>query len=150
MVFVSHPAHGEGQLACRQTVERRDLVRQRAQRSRLDVFLVRRLLEVRVVLLKRVVVLPELIKACSLNQHSRVRPCQSGDGKHADGRGCDEKVGIVKGDRNLIQVAVFVAADEHDVVTLFVLQAEILAQILTAKQRRGSERTAIVEIIQGI
>jgi hypothetical protein len=45
----------------------------------------------------------------------------------------------VKGDRNLAQVAVFVAADEHNVITLLKLQAETLAQKLSAKQRRGSE-----------
>jgi hypothetical protein len=32
-------------------------------------------------------------------------------------------------DRNLVEVAVFVAADEHDVVTFFQLQSESLAQI---------------------
>jgi hypothetical protein len=46
----------------------------------------------------------------------------------------------MKGDWNLIQVAVFVAADEHDVVALFKLQAESLAQNLSAKRSRGSER----------
>jgi hypothetical protein len=56
----------------------------------------------------------------------------------------------VKGDRNLIQVAVFVAADEHDVVALCMLQAETLAQNLSAKQSRGSERCAISEIEPGI
>ena len=139
---------GTRQLARRQTVECGDLARQRAQRSRLDVLLMRGLLEVRVVLLQRVVVLPKLVEAGGLDQHSRVRAGQSGDGKHADGRGGYEKISIVKGDRNLIQVAVFVAADEHDVVTLFKLQAETLAQNLTAKQSRGSERSAIGEMIQ--
>jgi hypothetical protein len=55
----------------------------------------------------------------------------------------------VKGNWDLVQVAVFVAADEHDVVTLFQLQAETLAQILTAKQNRGAERSAITEINRG-
>ena len=91
----------------------------------------------------------KLIEAGRLDQHPRVRTGQSGDGKHADRRRGNKKIGIVKRDRNLIQVAVFVTADEHDVVTLFKLQAETLAQILTAKQRRGSERSAIAEITQG-
>jgi hypothetical protein len=52
----------------------------------------------------------------------------------------------VKGDRNLVQVAVFVAADEHDVVTLLMLQAETLAQNLSAKRSRGSERCASGEM----
>jgi hypothetical protein len=49
----------------------------------------------------------------------------------------------MKGDRDLVQVAVFVAADEHDVVAFSQLQAVTLAQNLTAKQSRGSERSAI-------
>src|SRR5271169_4781203 len=107
------------------------------------------LLEVRVVLLERVVVLPELIKAGSLDQHSRIRPGQPRDGKHADGSGRYKNMCISKGDGDLIQVAVFVAADEHDVITLFKLQAETLAQNLSAKQSRGSERSAIAEMTQG-
>ena len=75
MVIFGDLAHGDGsELARRQAVERRDLARQRAQRSRLNVLLMRCLLEVRVVLLERVVVLPELVEAGSLDQHSRVLP----------------------------------------------------------------------------
>ena len=39
--------------------------------------------------------LPKLIEAGGLDQHSRVRAGQSGDGKHADGCGSYEKIGIV-------------------------------------------------------
>ncbi len=55
----------------------------------------------------------------------------------------------MKGNRNLIEVAVFVAADEHDVIALFKLQAETLAQNLSAKRSRGSERSAIGEMEPG-
>jgi hypothetical protein len=85
------------------------------------------------------VILTQLVEACGLDQHPRVRPSQPGDGKHTDDRRRNEQVCVVKWNRDLIQVAVFVAADDHNVVTLFKLQSEILAQSVTAKYR-GSER----------
>jgi hypothetical protein len=109
----------------------------------------RLLLEVRIVLLERVVVLPELVEPGGFDQHPRVRAGQSGDREHADSGSSNEKIGVVEGYRNLVQVAVFVAADEHDVVTLFQLQAETQAQILSAKRNRGAERYATDEIEPG-
>ena len=141
--------HRDCEFVRRQAIQGGDLARQGAEGSRLDVFFVGGFLQVRVVLLERVVVLAKLIEAGCLDQHARVRACQSGDGKHADGCGCYENIGIVKGNRNLIQVALSVAADEHDVVLLFMLQAETLAQNLSAKQSRGSESSAIGEIEPG-
>ena len=129
MVLVGELAHRNSKLARRQAVQRGDFACKRTQRSGLDVLLVRGLLEVCVVLLQRVVILPKLVEAGGLDQHPRVRPSQAGDSKHADRRRGYKKVRIVKRDRNLVQVAVFVAADEHDVVALFKLQAETLAQI---------------------
>ncbi len=93
-------------------------------------------------------VLAKLVESRSLDQHPRVGACQPGDGEHTDRRNGYEKISVMKGDRNLIQVAAIVAADKHDVVALFKLQAESLAQILSAKQSRGSERSAIFESTQ--
>jgi hypothetical protein len=39
----------------------------------------------------------------------------------------------MKRDRDLVQVAVIITADEHDVIALLKLQAETLAQILAVK-----------------
>ncbi len=92
----------------------------------------RRLLQVGIVFLQRIVVLVILVEVSGLDQHPRIRSRLSCDGKHTDhGRGYKD-VGVVQRHRNLIQASVFVVTDEHDVVTLFQLQSVILAQKLTA------------------
>lgn len=138
MRLVAEFAHGNGQLARGEAVQGRHFGGQGAKRSSLHILLLRCLLEVRVVLLEGVVVLAELVEAGGLDQHPGVRPCQAGNGEHTDCCGGYTEVSVVQRNRDLIQATVFVAADKHDVVTLFQLQSVILARKLTATP--GSRR----------
>ena len=118
-----HVAHGHGEFARRQAIERRDLGRQRAQRRRLHVLLVRLLLQVRVVLLQRGVVVAQLVEARRLDQHAGVRPGQPGNRKRPDNCCRYKDIGIVQRNRNLAQAATLIAADKDNVITFFQAEA---------------------------
>jgi hypothetical protein len=63
-------------------------------------------LERGVVVLERLVVLPELVEARGFDEHPRVGAGESGDGEHADRGGGDEDVRVVEGDGHLVDGAV--------------------------------------------
>ncbi len=128
-------AHGDGQLAGGEAVDGGDFSCERAERGDFNVLLVGLLFEVSVVLLERVVILAKLVETGGLDEHPRVGSGEAGDGKHADSGGGHEDVSVMKRDRNLVQVPIFVATYEHDVVAFLETQQTTWCPNLTAGTR---------------
>ena len=144
-------AHGDGELAGGEAVDGGDFAGERAERGDFNVLLVGLLLEVRVVFLERVVILAQLIETGGLDEHPRVGSGEAGDGEHADSGGSHEDVSVMKRDWNLVQVPIFVATYEHDVVAFLKTQQTTWCPNLTAETHCGAERpecTGANELLQ--
>ena len=103
------------QLVLGEAVDGGDFTGEGAEGGGLNVFVVGDLFHVGVVGAEALLLAAEVVDRGHFDEHVAVLAGHSGDGKHADYGGRDEDVGVVEGDRDLVEVAVLVAADEYDV-----------------------------------
>lgn len=74
-------------------------------------------------------VLPELVEAGGLDEHAGVRTREARNSENANDCSGNKHVRVVQGYRNLVEVTVFIPADEHDVETFFQYQPTTRARI---------------------
>jgi len=116
--FVAADERAERKLAGGKTVNGGDFTGERAKRSGLNLFVVKRLLEVGVVGAGEIAVLAHLVEARHLDQHSRIGAGQTGDREQPDDCNPNKNIGIVHRNRHFVEGAIGVAADEQDVMAL--------------------------------
>ena len=139
---VGHTARGTGEFAGCHAIEGGYFGCQSAETSDLDLTLARGVLEMGVVALQVVVIFAQLVEACGFDEHAGIGAGQAGDREDTNKCCCCNQVGVMKGNRNLGERAVGLAAHEHDVVTLF--EAQKTARDARICPRGGGSREAAI------
>ena len=125
-----------------QTVKRADFAGQRTERSRLNIFLVRHLFHLQIVVANRFALGADLVKTRCFQQHAAIGAGHPGDREKTDHCRRDKDIGVVQGDGDLAQFAVFLTGHKNDVVA-FAQRSHSKGEITLSKARRPPRLLAL-------